>query len=141
MPYEKEKKSLPEGFIDLSEKIGKPEIFAADITESGGQEYHYPSLYFSNIKGLEKLPKEGTAVIQYKKISERTEKMERDGKTETTHSVELCIHGIKPSGASSEVEVEEEEDDDDAIERGLEEAERGMEEEESEEEEDEEEED
>jgi len=134
MPYAKDKKQLPEGFVDLSEKIGKPELSAIEVSTSDSEGYHYPSLYFDNVKGLEKLPKEGTAVIQFKKISERSEKLERDGKTEKRHSVELCIYGIKPTGEMPEAE-EEEEDDDEAIERGLGEAEQELNGEEKEEEE------
>lgn len=126
MPYSTEKESLPDGFVDLSEKMKQPEVVDIAVTESEDGGYHYPSLYFDNVKGLEKLPKEGTAVIKYKKVSERSEKTERDGKTEKRHSVELCIYGIKPEGES--FESEEEEDDDDAIERGLEEAMRENEE-------------
>jgi len=126
MPYATSKESLPDGFIDLSEKLKQPEVAVIDVESSdGGEGYHYPSLYFDNVKGLEKLPKEGTAIIKYKKVSERSEKIERDGKTEKRHSVELCICGIKPDGESSE--PEEKEDDDDAIERGLEEAEQELE--------------
>lgn len=119
MPYTKEKYDLPSGFEDLGEPLEKvmPEM---DIPKS---EYHYPSLYFENAEALKGLPKEGTAMIYFKKVMEKNETMMRDGKIEKRHCVELCICGIKPEG-SEEMESEDEEmDDEDAIENGLEEAE------------------
>jgi hypothetical protein len=81
--------------------------------------YHYPSLYFDNVKGLEKLGKEGMAVIHYKKVMERTEDITRNGKNEKRHSVELQICGIKPECCEDMPEMEEKEDTEDAIEMGL----------------------
>lgn len=133
MPYEKSKINLPSGFVDLGEPIKAMEI---DVSEAKPtSEYHYPSLYFENAEGLEKLPKEGTAAIYFKKTMERKEAVSRNGKTEKRHTVELCICGIKPDGESSKSEMEEEEDDEDAIEMGLKAAEEsGMSEGEDEEE-------
>jgi hypothetical protein len=120
----KEKYELPEGFVDLSEEIkpmmemsiSEPEMEA----EEDDKEYSYPSLYFDNVKGLEKLKKEGMAIIHYKKVMERTEDITRNGKNEKRHSVELCICGIKPECCEEMPENEmEEEDDEDAIEMGL----------------------
>ena len=72
---------------------------------------------------MSKLKKEGTAVIHYKKVMEREEKVERDGKTITNYCVELEIHGIKPSGEDATYETKViEPDDEDAIEEGLMEA-------------------
>lgn len=120
MPYEKSKIDLPDGFVDLGEKLGSSDIMPVSELKS---EYHYPSLYFDNAEGLANLPKEGTATIYFKKTMERKETVTRDGKTEKRHMVELCICGIKPDGESSEAESEEE-DDEDAIENGLDEAEK-----------------
>jgi hypothetical protein len=54
---------------------------------------------------------------------ERTEKVERSGKTITNYCMELEIHGIKPSKDSATYETKVvEPDDEDAIEKGLEEA-------------------
>ena len=124
MPYTKEKTKLKSGFIDLSEEIkpmigmsiSEPEMEA----EEDDKEYSYPSLYFDNVKGLEKLKKEGMAIIHYKKVMERNEDIMRNGKTEKRHSVELCICGIKPECCEEMPESKiKEEDDEDAIEMGL----------------------
>lgn len=126
MPYTKEKTKLKSDFIDLGEKIKSNEMeISMDSEEpSESPEYHYPSLYFNNVKGLEKLKKEGMAIIHYKKVMERTEDITRNGKTEKRHSVELCIYGIKPECCEEMPESKmEEEDDEDAIEMGLKKAE------------------
>ena len=122
MPYTKEKADLPEGFIDLGEEI--PSMGGTSIEiEIPKEEYHYPSLYFDNAEELSKLPKEGTAVIHFKKVMEKKETMMRDGKETKRHCVELQICGIKPSSVS-ETEMETKEyDDEDEIESGLNEAE------------------
>jgi hypothetical protein len=131
----KQKYELPEGFVDLSEEvkpmmgvsISEPEI----EEEEDDKEYSYPSLYFDNVKGLEKLKKEGMAIIHYKKVMERNEEIMRNGKTEKRHSVELCICGIKPECCEEMPKNEmEKEDDEDAIEMGLKAAEGEMEDEE-----------
>jgi hypothetical protein len=122
MPYTKEKVDLPEGFVDLGEEIPDMGISEIEI-EIPKKEYHYPSLYFDNAEELSKLPKEGTAVIHFKKVMEKKETMMRDGKETKRHCVELQICGIKPSSVS-ETEMETKEyDDEDEIESGLNEAE------------------
>jgi hypothetical protein len=125
MPYTKEKAELPEGFIDLGEEV--PSMGGTSIEiEMPKEEYHYPSLYFDNAEELSKLPKEGTAVIHFKKVMEKKEVTMRDGEEKKRHCVELQICGIKPSSVSeSEMESEESEeyDDEDEIENGLMEAE------------------
>jgi hypothetical protein len=120
----KQKYELPEGFVDLSEEV-KP-MMGMSISEpemeeeEDDKEYSYPSLYFDNVKGLEKLKKEGMAIIHYKKVMERNEDIMRNGKNEKRHSVELCICGIKPECCEEMPESKmEEEDDEDAIEMGL----------------------
>jgi hypothetical protein len=120
MPYTTQKAELPEGFIDLGEEI--PSMGGTSIEiEMPKEEYHYPSLYFDNAEELSKLPKEGTAVIHFKKVMEKKEVTMRDGKETKRHCVELQICGIKPSSVS-ETETEEY-DDEDEIENGLNEAE------------------
>jgi hypothetical protein len=119
MPYSKEKYDLPSGFEDLGEAV-KPISMDMEMPKN---EYHYPSLYFENAEALKGLPKEGAAMIYFKKVMEKEETMIRDGKTEKRHCVELCICGIKPEGSEESGEMEEEMDDEDAIENGLEEAE------------------
>ena len=131
MPYEKEKMQLPDGFIDLGESAKMPESSIVDIIAPMDGGYHYPSLYFTDASGLKGMPKEGTAVIKYKKIMEKTEETTINGKTQKRHCVELCICGIKPE-ESDEVEPEKE-DPEDAIDKGLEEAEEETEENEEEE--------
>ena len=117
MAYTSEKTKLKSDFIDLGEEMKSSEMPEMAMGEN---EYHYPSLYFSNVKGLEKLGKEGMAVIHYKKVMERTEDITRNGKTEKRHSVELQICGIKPECCEDMSEGKmEEEDDEDAIEMGL----------------------
>ena len=116
MPYTKEKTKLKSDFIDLGEEMKSKEVPKMEMNEN---EYHYPSLYFSDVKGLEKLGKEGMAVIHYKKVMERTEDITRNGKTEKSHSVELCICGIKPECCEEMPEGKIEEDDEDALEMGL----------------------
>jgi hypothetical protein len=122
MPYTKEKVDLPEGFVDLGEEVSGMGMTEIEI-EIPKKEYHYPSLYFDNAEELSKLPKEGTAVIHFKKVMEKKETMMRDGKETKRHCVELQICGIKPSSVS-ETEMETKEyDDEDEIESGLNEAE------------------
>ena len=122
------KTTLPEGFLDLSEKIvPHPLIEAAGKTaekQEAQENIHYPSLYFSNApEGMSKLKKEGTAIIHYRKVMEREEKVERDGKTISNYCVELEIHGIKPSEEDATYETKSiDPDDEDAIEAGLKEA-------------------
>lgn len=137
MPYEKQKVKLKSDFIDLGEELksGGMAISMGSDESEDSPKYHYPSLYFDNVKGLEKLGKEGMAVIHYKKVMERTEDITRNGKNEKRHSVELCICGIKPECCEGMPESEtEEEDDEDAIEMGLKAAEGNSEENEEEDE-------
>jgi hypothetical protein len=112
MPYTT-KQNVPEGFIDLGEKLSIPEYPEEKV--------HYPSLYFDNAEDLKSLPKEGTAVIHFKKVMEKTTTNEINGKSETRHCIELQIHGIKAGEATESTEAEASEpDDEDAIEKGLE---------------------
>ena len=113
MPYEPSPKDLPGGFVDLGERLEGMEVFPVAEKPS---EYHYPSLYFENARGLESLPKEGEATIYFKKVMERKVISTVDGETQKRHTVELCIYGIKAGESKNE---EEDEDDDDAIESGL----------------------
>ncbi len=108
-----------ENYIDLGEKIKMPEMAIAEISVEN-EKTHYPCLYFSGKNSLKTLPKEGTAIIKYKKVMEREETRSRDGKEETCYCTELEIHSIK---AGENEESEEEENDEpsneDAIETGL----------------------
>lgn len=118
MPYTSKKANLPEGFHDLGEEIKPIKI------EMGGEKetpsVHYPSLYFENAEALSKFPKEGTAVIHFKKIMEKKETVMRDGKEMKRHCVELQINGIKLEGASKMEDTGEKETSaEDAIEIGL----------------------
>jgi hypothetical protein len=121
MPYTSKKSKLKSDFIDLGEELKSEgmKISMGSDESSESPKYHYPSLYFDNVKGLEKLGKEGMAVIHYKKVMERTEDITRNGKNEKRHSVELQICGIKPECCEEMPEKEEKEDTEDAIEMGL----------------------
>lgn len=124
MPYEPQKKELPEGFVDLGESTKNMEVISMIEPAEDNPKVHYPSLYFENAEGLDELPKEGKATIYFKKVMERKETTMRNGKIEKRSTVELCIYGIKANEPKeSEGSDEEEEDDEDAIENGLEEAE------------------
>lgn len=123
MPYTKDKPKLKKDFIDLGEEMKSGGMMISMDSEESNEspKYHYPSLYFDNVKGLERLQKEGMAVIHYKKVMERNEDITRNGKNEKRHSVELQICGIKPECCEEmpEKEMEEKEDPEDAIEMGL----------------------
>ena len=73
MPYANKKAKLKSDFIDLGEELksGGMTISMGSEESEESPKYHYPSLYFDNVKGLEKLGKEGMAVIHYKKVMER----------------------------------------------------------------------
>lgn len=114
MPYTKEKAEMPDGFYDLGESLNIMSLGSEEKEPS----VHYPSLYFENADALKSLPKEGTAIIHFKKIMEKMETLIRDGKETKRHCCELQINGIKSNGSN-----EEEMDDEDAIDSGLEEAE------------------
>jgi hypothetical protein len=117
MPYTNKKANLPEDFHDLGEEIKPMKIEMQKDSESS---VHYPSLYFENAEALSKLPKEGTAMIHFKKIMEKQETVMRDGKETKRHCVEIQINGIKPEGETKMTSTAEKENDDDgAIEMGL----------------------
>ena len=126
MPMEKSPIQLPEGFVDLGEKMksyAMPDMMH-EAKESSAQEaeehFHYPSLYFEDAEGLDGLATEGTATIHYKKVMEKTVTENRDGKNSTRYCLELQINGLKPGkadkNASSSSTMKE---DEDAIEEGL----------------------
>jgi len=113
----KDKVSLPDGFHDLGEK---PMEMKIEKMSSGSSEVYYPSLFFRGKDKLKDLPKSGTAIIHFKKVMERVETVDRDGKKDSSYCVELEIHGIKPDGSSKEISTDEKEtSDEDAIEMGL----------------------
>ena len=138
MPIEKSSIKLPEGFVDLGEKMpdfAMPEMLheaKESESEETGEHTHYPSLYFENAEGLKDLPTEGTATIHFKKLMEKTVKENRDGETSTRYCLELQINGLKPGekSESSSFAMKEEESDEDAIEKGLSAASEGDEEDE-----------
>jgi hypothetical protein len=131
--------TLPEGFHDLGEKIVKHPLVEsaqkAEEKQNAQDNIYYPSLYFDNAPSeLEKLPKEGTAIIHYRKVVEKTEKTESEGKSIKRYCIELEIHGIKPSSEDATYEAKQiDPDDEDAIEKGLEEASENVSTEENEE--------
>ena len=105
---------MPDGFHDLGESLNIMSLGSEEKEPS----VHYPSLYFENADALKSLPKEGTAIIHFKKIMEKMETLIRDGKETKRHCCELQINGIKSNGSS-----DDEIDDEEAIDSGLEEAE------------------
>lgn len=124
MPYEKSEILLPEGFVSLGENLSK-KVDAAMATfskQEDGDKIYYPSLYFENVKGLKDLPSEGTALIRFKKVMEKTESVKTENGTDKRYCVELCICGIKPQEDFSKAS-EMEKDDEDEIENGLSKAE------------------
>jgi hypothetical protein len=119
MPYTT-KANIPEGFTDLSEKPETYELGMVAAEQEQGERVHYPSLYFQNAEALKNLPKEGTAIIHFKKVMEKTTTCEINGKSETKHCVELQINGIKAGEANESSNESNKPNDDDAIEKGLE---------------------
>jgi hypothetical protein len=120
---EKTKINLPEGFHDLGENLSmKGSDHIAKVEEEADTHIHYPTLWFHNKNELKDIPKEGTAVIHYKKVMEREETITINGKTETRYTTELQIHGIKPEEGEeyTEKSSEEEPSNEDAIDKGLE---------------------
>ena len=130
MSYQKEKAKLPSGFIDLGEDLSE-KYKGMDITSPDNEspKIHYPELRFET-KELEKLPKEGIAIIKYRKRMEKHEKITRDGKEESRYVCEIEVHGIKAcknEDGECEEETEESEpmtnaikdDNEDAIDKGL----------------------
>jgi len=113
MAYTDKKMELPEGFIDLGEKLSTTDLRPMEMKEVS---YHYPSLYFGDAKGMESLPDSGTATIYFKKTMERKEIVSTENGTEKRFSVELQICGIKPD---DEVEILEKEDPEDIFEREI----------------------
>jgi hypothetical protein len=131
MAYTDKKIELPDGFIDLGEKISSSDLKPMEVKDVS---YHYPSLYFADAKGMESLPESGAATIYFKKVMERKETVSTENGTEKRYSVELQICGIKPGEDS--VDLEDKEDPEDIFERELSKYESEEEEDESEEEED-----
>lgn len=117
-----EKITLPDGFHNLGEDLSqKGQGHIEKVEEEAETHIHYPSLWFHNKAELKHLPKEGTAIIHYKKVMEREEKITINGKQENRYTTELQIHGIK-AGEATESAKEESEgpSDEDAIDIGLE---------------------
>ena len=113
--------NLPEGFHDLGEDLSqKGQGHIEKVEAEADTHIHYPCLWFHNKAELKDLPKEGTAIIHYKKVMEREEKITINGKEENRYTTELEIHGIK-AGESTESEENKtnEPNDEDAIDMGL----------------------
>jgi hypothetical protein len=117
-----QKTKLPEGFHDLGEDLSmKGAGHIEKVEQEADTHIHYPTLWFHEKNALKDLPKEGTAVIHYKKVMEREEKITVNGKEETRYTTELQIHGIKAGEATESSEQETQEpSDEDAIDKGLE---------------------
>ena len=61
---------------------------------------YYPTLYLSDIKGLDQLPKEGCALIDFKVVS--TTSSMRDGKESTSCELEIHTLCLQPDGGDGE---------------------------------------
>lgn len=79
---------------------------APTTTKSKNAKPYYPSLYLNNIDGLDALPREGYALIRFKRRS--TTKSEND--EGTNHSVDLEIQELRLPEKSSEEEQGDMED-------------------------------
>ena len=128
MAFQKEKEETPAGFIDLGEDYEKRfgGILGATQSESEKEEkpkVYYPELRFE-LESLRDLPKEGTAIIHYRKTLERDEKTTRGDKEETHYICEIEVHSIKPEKSkdadAGEEPASEMDSNDEAIEKGLE---------------------
>lgn len=78
--------------INVGKPMGKvlPEAMLMEDTKKKTKLY-YPTLYISDVKGLEKLPKEGCILVDFKRKSMHIHEI--DGE-EPTCSVELEIHTV-----------------------------------------------
>ena len=128
MAFQKEKEETPAGFIDLGEDYEKRfgGILGATQSESEKEEkpkVYYPELRFE-VESLRDLPKEGTAIIHYRKTLERDEKTTSGDKEESRYVCEIEVHSIKPEKSKDADGIEEPasemDSNDEAIEKGLE---------------------
>jgi hypothetical protein len=130
MGFETEEQSVPEGFTSLGENLDAFEInFSTGNNEKKSTRIHYPELHFEG-KAAEQLMKtlgnQGTAQITYKKVSESTNNVTRDGESKTHYRIGIAIHGLKPDSKGNEKEISvkiPKENPEDSIEKGLEAAE------------------
>jgi len=133
MGYETDNQEVPEGFTHLGENSSLKEISIGALAESDSSKsptVYYPELHFEGDHAahlIKHLPKNGTAQVHFKKISESTHHLvDSDGKEKTRHRVGIQIHGIKPeksTNTDSSRHVAEKENPEDSIEKGLEAAE------------------
>lgn len=86
--------------IDLAIKPSKMVDMPVALKKGGKAKPIYPSLYLSNIEGLDALPREGMALIRFKRRS--VTKSENDGGS--NHSVDLEVQEICLPEKSSEEE-------------------------------------
>jgi len=79
--------------IEVGKKMSKvlPKMTSLDEVKKGKEKTFYPTLYISDIKGLEKLPKEGCVLVDYVRKSMHIHEV--DGE-DPTCSVELEIRTI-----------------------------------------------
>ena len=122
--------------IELGKKSGGPVEAPVPSTKENKDKKYYPCLYLSDIDGLEDIPKEGHALIYYRKKGASTRE-DDNGKIHT--SADLEIEDIHFPAKEEAEEGEEMEEEMKAMMDGKEDEESESEEEESEEEESEEE--
>jgi len=82
--------------IDLGHK---PEVAVPGGSPQKDEPF-YPTLYISDVKGLEALPKSGQALIDYE-LSSVTHRKDKTGATSSAELKVTCIH-LPPGGGASE---------------------------------------
>ena len=80
--------------IDLGKKMNDSPVTPADLPKGKKDRKYYPTLYLSDIGGLEGIPEEGEAVIYFKRRGLTIRKPGAGEKRETEVSVDLEIRRI-----------------------------------------------
>ena len=107
MTEEQREKAFPI-HIELGREMSNVDMFSPSKTKAKGKKKMvYPSLFISDIEGLEEIPDEGCMLVHFKR---RGMSINKDDKNKTTASVELQIKTIC-------LQDEEDEDTDDMIDK------------------------
>lgn len=77
--------------LKLGYKISNPEPALAK-SDNDGDEMMYPSMHLNDVKGLDKFPDEGHAIVKYKVRSRSTH---LDDKGNKRHSASIDIHSME----------------------------------------------
>ena len=92
-----------------------PEAVKADVETR----ITYPTLWLNEIKGIEKLPDEFTAVVKFKKTRSSEEKTMQDGVEKETCSATLEVHSIEFEPVAGEDDDEDDAPSEDTAESAL----------------------